>query len=37
MLHVRETVLKLFNAETNGWKSVDLDLVKKAIRLSAET
>ncbi len=26
MLHVRETVLKLFNAETNGWKSVDLNL-----------
>ena len=26
MLHVKETVLKLFNAETNGWKSVDLDL-----------
>ena len=26
MLHVRETVLKLFNAETGGWKSVDLGL-----------
>ena len=26
MLHVRETVLKLFNAETNGWTDIDLDL-----------
>jgi UDP-N-acetyl-2-amino-2-deoxyglucuronate dehydrogenase len=26
MLHVTETVLKLFNAETGGWKSVDLGL-----------
>lgn len=26
MLHVRETVLKLFNAETNGWRSIDLGL-----------
>ncbi|MDP6667821.1 MAG: Gfo/Idh/MocA family oxidoreductase [Dehalococcoidia bacterium] len=25
-LHVRETVLKLFNAETGGWKDVDLNL-----------
>ena len=28
MLHVRETVLKLFNAETNGWQDVELDLVE---------
>ncbi len=26
MLHVRETVLKLFNADTGGWKDIDLDL-----------
>lgn len=26
MLHVQETVLKLFNAETGGWKDVDLAL-----------
>lgn len=26
MLHVQETVLKLFNAETGGWKSVELAL-----------
>jgi predicted dehydrogenase len=26
MLHITETVLKLFNAETGGWKSVDLGL-----------
>lgn len=26
MLHVRETVLKLFNAETGGWKDIDLGL-----------
>ena len=26
MLHIRETVLKLFNAETGGWKDVDLGL-----------
>ncbi len=26
MLHVRETVLKLFNAQTGGWKSIDLGL-----------
>ena len=26
MLHVTETVLKLFNAETKGWKSIDLGL-----------
>jgi predicted dehydrogenase len=26
MLHVTETVLKLFNAETGGWKSIDLGL-----------
>ena len=26
MLHVRETVLKLFNAETGGWQDVDLNL-----------
>ena len=28
MLHVRETILKLFNAETNGWQDVELDLVE---------
>jgi predicted dehydrogenase len=26
MLHVTETVLKMFNAETQGWKSIDLGL-----------
>lgn len=26
MLHVQETVLKLFNAETGGWKDIDLAL-----------
>ncbi|HAG55039.1 MAG TPA: hypothetical protein DCL17_01385, partial [Dehalococcoidia bacterium] len=26
MLHVRETVLKLFNADTGGWKDIDLGL-----------
>ena len=26
MLHIRETMLKLFNAETNGWMDVGLDL-----------
>jgi predicted dehydrogenase len=26
MLHVTETVLKMFNAETRGWKSIDLGL-----------
>ena len=26
MLHVTETVLKMFNAETHGWKSIDLGL-----------
>ncbi len=26
MLHVRETVLKLFNAESNGWMDIDLGL-----------
>ena len=26
MLHVRETVLKLFNSETQGWKDVPLDI-----------
>ncbi|MEC9292885.1 MAG: Gfo/Idh/MocA family oxidoreductase [Chloroflexota bacterium] len=26
MLHVTETVLKMFNAETKGWKSIDLGL-----------
>ena len=26
MLHVTETVLKLFNAETRGWESIDLGL-----------
>ena len=26
MLHVTETVLKLFNAETRGWESIDLEL-----------
>ena len=26
MLHIRETMLKLFNAETNGWMDVDLNL-----------
>ncbi|MDA1280638.1 MAG: Gfo/Idh/MocA family oxidoreductase [Chloroflexi bacterium] len=26
MLHVRETILKLFNAETGGWKDIDLKL-----------
>ena len=26
MLHVRETVLKLFNAETGGWRDVNLNL-----------
>jgi predicted dehydrogenase len=26
MLHIRETVLKLFNASTEGWKDVDLGL-----------
>lgn len=26
MLHITETVLKLFNAETRGWKSIDLGL-----------
>lgn len=26
MLHVRETVLKLFNADTGGWKNIDLGL-----------
>lgn len=26
MLHVRETALKLFNAETNGWQDVPLDV-----------
>jgi predicted dehydrogenase len=26
MLHVRETVLKLFNAESGGWKDIDLGL-----------
>ena len=26
MLHITETVLKMFNAETQGWKSIDLGL-----------
>jgi predicted dehydrogenase len=26
MLHITETVLKLFNAETGGWKNIDLGL-----------
>ena len=26
MLHIRETVLKLFNAESGGWKDIDLGL-----------
>ncbi len=26
MLHIRETVLKLFNADTGGWKDIDLGL-----------
>ena len=26
MLHVTETVLKMFNAETRGWESIDLEL-----------
>ena len=26
MLHITETVLKMFNAETQGWKSIDLEL-----------